>query len=200
MAESNRRKLAERYKDASRDSAEVVPMNFDWKKIGLWGGGITAIGVIGYWLYQYQQTASANSAAQAAQDSQDQNQALAALMQESYTGDGGTAVSGPTVDTGSDSLQSLIASILNPPATAPTAPVTSPVTTNPTTPTTPLTPSTPINTSTGGPVSAPVGSGANPLSTPTTQPGYALANPSTQTATISPGRLYTMPVATSITQ
>jgi len=172
-------------------------MNFDWKKIGLWGGGITAIGVIGYWLYQYQQTAAANSAAQAAQDSQNQNQALAALMTESYTGGGSASVSGPTVDTGNNSLQALIASILNPPATAPATPNLPVQNPDPIvgTGSIPVSGSNPppIIATTGGPVvpvNGPVGS--------STLTGYS-SMPDNQVS-ISPGRLYTMPVATSMTQ
>jgi hypothetical protein len=159
-------------------------MTIDWKKVGMWSGIAGVAGVVGYWLYQYQQTAAANSASQAATDSQNENQALAALMTESSTDNGGSTVSGPTVDTGSTSLQALIASILNPPAATTTS--TTPVTTTPSTPVT-TTPSTPIDTNTSSPVSAPVGSGANPIQAP---------NSDATQVSISPAILYTIPVAT----
>ena len=170
-------------------------MTIDWKKIGMWSGIAGVAGVVGYWLYQYQQTAAANSAAQAATDSQNENQALAALMEQPLSSGGATdssaSVSGPTVDTGNNTLQALIESILNPPATTTATPAaTTPAATTPAA-------TTPVDTNTSGPVSAPVGSGANPIST--TQPDYVLANPPTQAA-ISPGVLYTMPVSTSLTQ
>ena len=161
-------------------------MTFDWKKIGVWSG---IAGVVGYWLYQYQQTAAANSAAQAATDSQNENQALAALMTESSTSSGGSTVSGPTVDTGSTSLQALIASILNPPVTVTTAPVA----------TTPPDTSQPIGdggnptvATTGGPVQAtngPVGSST-----------LSGTNSDAPIITTSPGQLKTLPVATMLVQ
>lgn len=163
-------------------------MIFDWKKIGLWGGGITAIGVVGYWLYQYQQTAAANSAAQSAQDAQNQDQALATL-EASQVGGGyaneNASVSGPTVDTGNNGLQMLINSILNPTTgtvqETPTPPVTTaPVTQSP----------VPVTIApTGGPVSAPVGSGANPL-----------YQSDVTNVHISPARLMTLTSATSLPQ
>jgi hypothetical protein len=154
-------------------------MTIDWKKIGMWSGIAGVAGVVGYWLYQYQLTAAANSAAQAATDSQNENQALAALMEQPLSSGGATdssaSVSGPTVDTGNNTLQALIESILNPPvATTPSTPVTT-------------TPSTPVDTNTSGPVSAPVGSGANPIQAP---------NSDVTQVSISPAILYTIPVAT----
>jgi hypothetical protein len=162
-------------------------MTIDWKKIGMWSGIAGVAGVVGYWLYQYQQTAAANSAAQAATDSQNENQALAALMEQPLSSGGATdssaSVSGPTVDTGNNTLQALIESILNPPVAA--TPST-PVATTPSTPVT-TTPSTPVDTNTSGPVSAPVGSGANPIQAP---------NSDVTQISISPAILYTIPVAT----
>ena len=168
-------------------------MTIDWKKIGMWSGIAGVAGVVGYWLYQYQQTAAANSAAQAATDSQNENQALAALMEQPLSSGGTTdssaSVSGPTVDTGNNTLQALIESILNPPAAATTAPVA----------TTPSDTSQPIgdggNTTvatTGGPVQAtngPVGSST-----------LSGTNSDAPIITTSPGQLRTLPVATMLVQ
>lgn len=158
-------------------------MVFDWKKIGIWGGAITALGVVGYWLYQYQQTAAVNSAAQAAQDSQDQNQALAALLQGSLSEGGSSepaSVSGPSVDTGNDALQTLINSILNPSTGTVSETPTTPVTTAPPATATPgigtatlptQATTSPIITPVANPipVTAPVNQGLQPV-TFTTQP------------------------------
>lgn len=177
-------------------------MIFDWKKIGLWGGGITALGVVGYWLYQYQQTAAANNAANLAAESNDQNQALAALLQQPLSGggasDSSTEVSGPSVDTGNSGLQALINSILNPSSgtvsatptqqpNLPSAPVggggdtgTSSI------PSAPIVNQTPINNQ--GPVSA------------GTEPGQLQVPLSTVGASISPAHLMTLTNATSLPQ
>ena len=147
-------------------------MVFDWKKIGIWGGAITALGVVGYWLYQYQQTAAANNAAQAAQDSQDQNQALEALLASpSGTSSETASVSGPSVDTGNDALQTLINSILNP-STGTVSATPNPVTTTPSLPAQPQ----------------PVGGGGNPVTvsmpSPTIPNGV---NPSLNPGSLGPG-------------
>lgn len=109
----------------------------DTKRILYIGIGVAVVGGAAIWFHKR------SVAAQQTQNDNTQTDAeLAALMLQSpvsYSGgaDSSASVSTPAVDTGSASLQSLISSILNPPATAPT-PVTptttSPVTTAPTTP------------------------------------------------------------------
>jgi hypothetical protein len=176
-------------------------MTIDWKKIGMWSGIAGVAGVVGYWLYQYQLTAAANSAAQAATDSQNENQALAALMEQPLSSGGTTdssaSVSGPTVDTGNNTLQALIESILNPPVAATTAPVAT-------------TPSTPVAT-TPSDTSQPIGDGGNTTVATTGGPVQATNGPvgsSTLSGTnsdapiitTSPGQLITLPVATILVQ
>ena len=156
-------------------------MIFDWKKIGLYSGGVAVVGVIGYWLYQYQQQAAASSAANAATQSQNDAQALQALLEtplESGTaGDSSASVSGPTVDTGNNALQTLINSILNPSTgtvsqtpTTPTNVPSLPANATPGIGTATLPVSTPSTGITDPIVSAPVGSGANIIPIASTQP------------------------------
>jgi hypothetical protein len=140
-------------------------MDIDWKKIGLWVGGISAVGVAGYWLYQYQQAAAANAAANDAASANEENQALAALTYgASGVSNEPASVSGPSVDTGNDALQTLINSILNP-----------------TTGTVSETPTTPTPTPTPAPTPAPVNpvSGTGVLPTPVgPSPAPIIAYPS----------------------
>ena len=171
-------------------------MNVDWKKVAYWGAGSIGVGAVLYWLYQYQQSAAASNAASQAQQSQDENQALAALLEQPLssgsTSSSGASVSGPTVDTGNNSLQTLINSILNPPASTASTVGTGSI------PATDSNPPPVINPI-GGPVSAPVGSGANPIGA-STQPGYVPVVDEPVNVTISPGILYRLPTATSLPQ
>jgi hypothetical protein len=109
--------------------------NMDTKKL-FWIGGGTVV-VIGayYWYKNYAANQSANT------DQSNQNDAeLAALMLEQplaygSASDSSASVSGPTVDTGNNQLQSLISSILNPTTPTPSTSTSStPVTANPVSP------------------------------------------------------------------
>lgn len=86
----------------------------DTKKLLYIGGGILVIGGFIIWYRKHEASVSA------ANDVANQNDALLAsqLLQQplAYTGGGGTSVSGPSVDTGNQSVQDLINSVLNPPA------------------------------------------------------------------------------------
>lgn len=96
----------------------------DTKRVLLIGGGILVVGGFIVWFRKYE----ANKAA--SQDTQSLNDAqLASMMLQqplAYAGNmsAGSDVSGPTVSTGNESLQTLINSVLNPQqsASTPSAP------------------------------------------------------------------------------
>jgi hypothetical protein len=179
-------------------------MIFDWKKIGLYGGGVAVVGVIGYWLYQYQQQAAAASAANNAVQSQDDAQALQALLaaplENGSAGDSSAAVTGPTVDTGNNTLQALINSILNPSTGTVSATPTTPVTSTPIS-------SAPSLPSGGGTASPGIGTGVLPPSTLSTQP-VQVQNPiviapvgsGANPIGIQPGQLQAMPLQSEAVQ
>ena len=111
----------------------------DKKKVLYIAGGLVVAGIAYVVFKNYETNAAASdsaNAASAAQDEQNQMQLEAlALSQNLGSSDGGATVDTPTVDTGDASLQSLINSILNPPASSTPAPTTT-TTAAPTTPTT----------------------------------------------------------------
>ena len=115
------------------------------KKI-LWiTAGITAVGVIVMWYRNRESNATSAADANAQQTAQDDAELAAMMMEQPLstgTDNSGASVSGPTVDTGNNALQTLINSILNP------TPTTPPVTTTPPTSSVPVTstPSTPVAT------------------------------------------------------
>jgi hypothetical protein len=125
----------------------------DSKRVLLIGGGIVAIGGAVIWLHKHAQTAQTNADNAAATDLQEGSLLLQQPLNYSTGADSsGVAVSGPSVDTGNESLQALIGSILNP-TTQPTQQPTStqPSQTSPTS--NPVTgPTLPPNTVTPKPV------------------------------------------------
>jgi hypothetical protein len=90
------------------------------QEIGLIAGVVAALATALYYFNEYYQQSNANNAA-AQQDANNNDAQLAAmLLQQPLSNSSGsysqTQVTGPSVDTGNESLQTLIASILQPPS------------------------------------------------------------------------------------
>lgn len=166
-------------------------MAINWKKTGLWGGGIAIALVIGYALWKYEMNAStANAQAASEQNASDLEAAQSFAPQVGLGGGSSSPASAPiespvgTTSSGVDpSILAIIQALQGNSGAAP-PPTTPPVTTtNPPVPVTPVGPA-PIttprnggsNTGTTGPVSVTPVSGPVPVSVQRPQPPLKQVN------------------------